>query len=120
MMHAEKTCRIIAQFSGIIGEFEGTIDLLFVNKKNRIIQLNWAAPSQCFIQKGGGGGGGEGGISPQRSDLPPQNPQNKKMILTQLYNLQSDSPVILFKSVKDFIKKLTALKSGPSIAILIR
>ena len=36
MMHAEQnssTCRIIAQFSGIIGEFDGTIDLLFVNKK---------------------------------------------------------------------------------------
>ena len=26
-------CRIIVQFSGIIGEFDRTIDLLFVNKK---------------------------------------------------------------------------------------
>ena len=45
MMHAEKTCHlfftyIIAQFSGIMGEFDGTIHLLFVNiilKKNQLI-----------------------------------------------------------------------------------
>ena len=55
------------------------------------------------IQKGGGGG-----ISHPKGQIShPKNPQNKKfiiMILTQLYNLQSDLPVPLFKNVKDFIK----------------
>ena len=38
-------CRIIAQFSGIIGEFDGTIDLLFVNKKIECLSLGPAKVS---------------------------------------------------------------------------
>ena len=48
------------------------------------------------VQKGGRGIPSKGQISH------PKNPQNKKfiiMILAQLYNLQSDSPVLLFKNV---------------------
>ena len=52
--------------------------------------------------------GGGGGISHPKGQIShPKNPQNKKfiiMILTQLYNLQSDLPVLLFTNVKDFIK----------------
>ena len=51
-------------------------------------------------------GGGRGYPTPKVRSPTPRIPRIKFiiMILTQLYNLQSDLPVPLFKNVKDFIK----------------